>query len=189
MFGRSATPARRCARALAACCHSLWAGGAQRLSLPRPLPPQRCEQERVPCLPHGRGAAREAGHGGAPPLITAHGAGRVPEGWGRLPHARPHAHVCTTTSVRCLFGVHAARRSAARARQPTRAAQLCAGGIPVGGITELVGPAGVGKTQLCKQLAVAAQLPVRQLGVSLRQQMSRYGILLPAQQTPTWLSV
>ena len=34
------------------------------------------------------------------------------------------------------------------------------GGAPAGGITELVGPAGAGKTQLCKQLTVAATLPV-----------------------------
>ncbi|KAL0050684.1 hypothetical protein WJX82_005123 [Trebouxia sp. C0006] len=32
------------------------------------------------------------------------------------------------------------------------------GGIPVGGITELVGPAGVGKSQLCHMLAVSALL-------------------------------
>ena len=34
------------------------------------------------------------------------------------------------------------------------------GGAPAGCITELVGQAGLGKTQLCKQLAVSAQLPV-----------------------------
>ena len=34
------------------------------------------------------------------------------------------------------------------------------GGAPAGCITELVGQAGAGKTQLCKQLAVSAQLPV-----------------------------
>jgi RAD51-like protein 1 len=39
------------------------------------------------------------------------------------------------------------------------------GGIPVGGITELVGPAGVGKTQFCKQLAVRVQLPVSEGGL------------------------
>lgn len=34
------------------------------------------------------------------------------------------------------------------------------GGAPAGCITELVGQAGAGKTQLCKQLAASAQLPV-----------------------------
>jgi RAD51-like protein 1 len=34
------------------------------------------------------------------------------------------------------------------------------GGAPAGCITELVGQAGAGKTQLCKQLTVSAQLPV-----------------------------
>ena len=32
----------------------------------------------------------------------------------------------------------------------------CRGGVPIGGITEVVGPAGVGKSQLCHTLTVAA---------------------------------
>lgn len=41
------------------------------------------------------------------------------------------------------------------------------GGAPCGGITELVGPAGAGKTQLCSQLCVQAQLPVLLGGMGL----------------------
>ena len=33
---------------------------------------------------------------------------------------------------------------------------LYRGGVPVGGVTELVGPAGVGKSQLCHMLTVSA---------------------------------
>jgi RAD51-like protein 1 len=40
------------------------------------------------------------------------------------------------------------------------------GGAPAGCITELVGQAGLGKTQLCKQLAAAATLPVLHGGMA-----------------------
>ncbi|XP_068217053.1 DNA repair protein RAD51 homolog 3-like [Palaemon carinicauda] len=33
------------------------------------------------------------------------------------------------------------------------------GGLPVGAITEVIGPPGIGKTQLCLQVCIAAQLP------------------------------
>lgn len=37
--------------------------------------------------------------------------------------------------------------------------EIIRGGIPVNGITEIVGPSGVGKTQLCLQLSLMSQLP------------------------------
>ncbi|XP_058110083.1 DNA repair protein RAD51 homolog 2 isoform X2 [Magnolia sinica] len=44
---------------------------------------------------------------------------------------------------------------------------LC-GGIPSGALTELVGPAGIGKTQFCLKLALAAALPVCNGGLNGR---------------------
>eukprot|EP01018_Ginkgo_biloba_P018414 Gb_36549 [translate_table: standard] len=41
---------------------------------------------------------------------------------------------------------------------------LC-GGIPFGALTEVVGPAGIGKTQLCLMLSVFAALPVSRGGL------------------------
>ncbi|KAB0804844.1 hypothetical protein PPYR_01814 [Photinus pyralis] len=36
---------------------------------------------------------------------------------------------------------------------------VTSGGIPINGLTEIAGPSGVGKTQLCLQLAITVQLP------------------------------
>ncbi|KAJ8768780.1 hypothetical protein K2173_023684 [Erythroxylum novogranatense] len=44
---------------------------------------------------------------------------------------------------------------------------LC-GGIPFGVLTELVGPAGIGKTQFCLKMALLASLPVRYGGLNGR---------------------
>ncbi|KAF5307793.1 hypothetical protein FQR65_LT06665 [Abscondita terminalis] len=43
--------------------------------------------------------------------------------------------------------------------------QIIRGGIPVNGLTEIVGPSGVGKTQFCLQLAITVQLPVTSGGM------------------------
>ena len=45
---------------------------------------------------------------------------------------------------------------------PRLSVASCRGGVPVGGITELVGPAGVGKSQLCHMLTVSAFIAQQQ---------------------------
>ncbi|XP_066977572.1 DNA repair protein RAD51 homolog 3-like isoform X2 [Macrobrachium rosenbergii] len=42
---------------------------------------------------------------------------------------------------------------------------ILGGGLPVGAITEVIGPPGIGKTQLCLQVCIAAQLPTSISGV------------------------
>lgn len=44
--------------------------------------------------------------------------------------------------------------------------EIIRGGIPVNGITEIVGPSGVGKSQFCLQLALMAQFPEEFGGVN-----------------------
>lgn len=47
--------------------------------------------------------------------------------------------------------------------------QLLRGGLPVGGITELAGESGAGKTQLALQLCLSVQYPVQHGGLSSGQ--------------------
>ncbi len=84
-------------------------------------------------------------------------------------------------AVLCSTGAHTRTRSALlRAdddtpvllclalRQLTPASRLLRGGVPTGSLTELTGESTVGKTQLCLQLLLTAQLPVSRGGLGGR---------------------
>lgn len=44
--------------------------------------------------------------------------------------------------------------------------EIIRGGVPINGITEIVGASGVGKTQLCLQLSLMTQFPVEYGGIN-----------------------
>ncbi|KAL3147194.1 DNA repair protein RAD51 [Trebouxia sp. C0010 RCD-2024] len=70
-----------------------------------------------------------------------------------------HAAAPRASTVLDLYG----RAQHHTTHLPTHLSALDAvlrGGVPVGAITELVGPAGVGKSQLCHMLAVSTLLPI-----------------------------
>eukprot|EP00850_Spirogloea_muscicola_P015621 SM000121S26018 [mRNA] locus=s121:282961:286951:+ [translate_table: standard] len=66
-----------------------------------------------------------------------------------------------------LMNSQAAREQAAPLKSSLEELDLVlGGGIPLGAVTELVGPAGVGKTQFCLMLAIIATLPKALGGLS-----------------------
>eukprot|EP00850_Spirogloea_muscicola_P021697 SM000258S09113 [mRNA] locus=s258:147916:150966:- [translate_table: standard] len=66
-----------------------------------------------------------------------------------------------------LMNSQAAREQAAPLKSSLEELDLAlGGGIPLGAVTELVGPAGVGKTQFCLMLAIFATLPKALGGLS-----------------------
>lgn len=112
--------------------------------------PQDRQQEHLPAANDRRRALREAGCRSAPPRDDPGPSGR---GTSRRAVCRPLAQLAAIPWGRRWPFLAAPLRRAAPSKRPDgrRRSLAPAGGIPVGGITELVGPAGVGKTQFCKQ--------------------------------------
>ncbi|KAG5469533.1 hypothetical protein LSCM1_02756 [Leishmania martiniquensis] len=74
---------------------------------------------------------------------------------------------CTIPGCRTLLELYAEARARQAQGFPTHVTtfsreldRILGGGVPVGGVTEISGPPGVGKTQLLMQLAVSCTMPV-----------------------------